>query len=173
MKKEGFSLIEIIVTMAIIGIVLLTITPLITVFLGVEGRLYNQSKVDSQLNEVIDFIKRDVKNARETPELGGKPLAVYIDNNKVDKEGDVGNKVIINGLDKDGNRKLIEYSLIEDSLVINEKSSILSDVEVAEFKYKDNILMFYLKIKVPKHLEGKVKNQATDIGIVTSNQNQH
>ena len=60
MKKSGFSLIEVITVTAIMGIVMLIFSPMIDAFVGAQDRLYNQSKVDSRLNEVVEFIKRDV-----------------------------------------------------------------------------------------------------------------
>lgn len=175
MKKTGFSLIEIIVVTAIMGIVMLISSPMINAFIGSQDRLHNQSKVDSRLNEIVELIKRDVRNARGSSELGpinkkGEPVEVSSD----------GQKVIIYSIDLEGNSKYIQYFIDGEKLKLKtndtfiglssgSSSTILSDLEVGEFKYQDKILLFHFKIDVPKRLEGKIRNEVRDVGITRIN----
>ncbi|MCS5420343.1 MULTISPECIES: PulJ/GspJ family protein [Psychrilyobacter] len=172
MKKSGFSLIEIITVTAIMGIVMLIFSPMIDAFTGAQDRLYNQSKVDSRLNEVVEFIKRDVRNARSNP--GGEPIEVFDNNtdNNLITDGSTGKKIIIHGVDFNGVSKDIEYYLDDTDLklkVTTSSSIILSNVEEGEFKYKDKILLFYFKIDLPDRLEGKVRNEVRDVGVTRIN----
>lgn len=182
MKKNGFSLLEIIVVTAIMGIVMLIFSPMINAFIGAQDRLYNQSKVDSRLNEVVEFIKRDVRNARSN--TGGNAIEVFADkdsdivNDTSLDEGVAGEKVVIHGVDLDGNSKDIVYFLDGSDLKLNtvgNNSTILSNVEEGEFKYQDRILLFYFKIDVPDRLNGKndedrkVRNEVRDVAITRIN----
>jgi len=182
MKKSGFSLLEIIVVTAIMGIVMLIFSPMINAFIGAQDRLYNQSKVDSRLNEVVEFIKRDVRNARS--DIGTNAIEVFpdkdsdIENDPCLAEGVVGEKIVIHGVDLDGKSKDIVYFLDGSDLKLNtggNSSTVLSSVEEGEFKYKDKILLFYFKIDVPDRLNGKndedrkIRNEVRDVAITRIN----
>ncbi|OQY42077.1 MAG: hypothetical protein B6227_03255 [Fusobacteriia bacterium 4572_74] len=178
MKKKGFTLIEIIMVTAIMGIVMLMFSPMIDAFMGAQDRLYNQSKVDSRLNEVVEFIKRDVRNAKSDSNLGGEPVGVFDDTDTLINDGSIGKKVIIYTTDLSGNPKYVQYAIDGSDIKLKEGSSItslgnnstiLSDVEVGEFKYQDKILLFHFKIDVPERLEGKVRNEVRDVGITRIN----
>jgi len=179
MKKSGFSLLEIIVVTAIMGIVMLISSPMINAFIGAQDRLYNQSKVDSRLNEVVEFIKRDVRNARSVgkstdSELKGEPVRVF----------DNGKRVIIYTTDLNGDPKYVQYTIDGSNLklkdgdsftTLGKNSTILSNIEIGEFKYKKRILLFHFKIDIPKRLEGKdgkkdkIRSEVRDVGITRIN----
>jgi hypothetical protein len=159
---------------AIMGIIMLIFSPMISAFLRAQDRLYNQSKVDSRLNEVVEIIKRDVRNGRSSGSLGGEPIGVFDDTNHLITDGSVGKKVVIRTVDLTGNPKYIQYTVDGTKLRVNSEdtfsittggSIILSDVEMGEFKYDDKILLFHFKIKVPDKLDGKVRNEVRDVGI--------
>jgi len=183
MKKSGFSLVEIIVVTAIMGIVMLIFSPMIDAFMGAQDRLYNQSKVDSRLNEVVEFIKRDVRNARSNSSLGGEPVGVFdVSDNLLlsGKDDDVayGQKAIIYTTDLEGNTKYIQYAVDGNTLKLNSTDSfikdvgstvVLSNIKEGQFKYQDKILLFYFKIDVPDRLKGKVRNEVRDVGITRIN----
>ncbi|MGB6128521.1 MAG: type II secretion system protein [Psychrilyobacter sp.] len=177
MKKNGFSLIEILVVTAIMGIVMLISSPMINAFIGAQDRLYNQSKVDSRLNEVVEFIKRDVRNSRSDSSLGGEPVGVFNDDTLL-SEGTTGKKIIIYTTDLNGNPKYVQYTIVGSDLklkdgdsftTLGDNSIILSNIKIGEFKYQDKILLFHFKIDVPKRLEGKVRNEVRDVGITRIN----
>ena len=168
MKKKGFSLVEIILVTAVIGLVMLIFSPMIDAFIGTQDKLYNQSKVDSRLNEVVELIKRDVRNARSSSSLGEEPIGVY----------DNGKKVIIYTTDLNENSKYVQYAVDGSDLKLNSTDTfttttgstiVLSNIETGEFKYQDKILLFYFKIDVPERLEGKVRNEVRDVGITRIN----
>jgi len=179
MKKKGFTLIEVIIVTAILGIIMLIFSPLIHSFIGAQDRLYNQSKVDSRLNEVVDFIKRDVRNAKSSSALGGEPIGVFDGAGHLIIDGSEGKKVVIHGVDLDGNSKYIEYEVNGTDLKINSSDTfpmattgggiILNNVEVGTFKYKDKILLFHFKIELPDRLKGKIRNEVRDVGITRVN----
>ena len=180
MKKSGFSLVEIIVVTAIMGIVMLIFSPMIDAFIGVQDRLYNQSKVDSRLNEVVDFIKRDVRNARSIGVVGdgkleGESVRVFDD----------GKKVIIYTYTKIDSEtpkekhRYVQYLIENNKLKIKVKNNfdstltggttILSNIETGKFRYQDKILLFHFKIDLPDRLKGKIRNEVRDIGITRIN----
>ena len=174
MRKKGFTLIEVIMVIALMGIVMLIFSPLLSAFVGAQDRLHNQSKVDSRLNEVVEFIKRDVRNAKSATDLGGEPIEVF------DVDSVPGQKVVIYTIDLDGNSKYVQYALDDSNLKLNSsstfaglssasRSTVLSDIEDCEFKYEDKILLFYFKIDVPERLEGKIRNEVRDVGITRIN----
>ena len=156
---------------------MLIFSPMINAFIGAQDRLYNQSKVDSRLNEVVEFIKRDVRNAKSSSSLRNESVGIFDDDGLLD-EGTAGEKVIIYTIDSGGNAIYIQYALEGSDLklkigsAINDlgnNSTVLSDVEKCEFKYKDKILLFYFKIDVPEKLEGKVRNEVRDVAITRIN----
>ncbi|WP_028855066.1 PulJ/GspJ family protein [Psychrilyobacter atlanticus] len=178
MKKSGFSLVEIIVVTAIMGIVMLIFSPMIDAFIGAQDRLYNQSKVDSRLNEVVEFIKRDVRNARSDSNLGGEPVGVFDSDDILITDGSKGKKVIIKTTDLSGNPKFIQYAVDGSTLKLNSTDSftktigssvVLSNIEMGEFKYQDKVLLFYFKIDLPDRLDGKIRNEVRDVGITRIN----
>jgi len=191
MKKNGFSLIEIIVVTAIMGIVMLISSPMISAFIGAQDRLHNQSKVDSRLNEVVEFIKRDVRNASSSSKLGpinkkGEPIEVSSDGQKVIMYTytEKTEKVIEGNPPKEVNKvikknRYVQYLLEDNKLKIRVENNfdsnliggttILSNIEIGEFKYKDKILLFHFKIDVPERLEGKIRNEVRDVGITRIN----
>lgn len=178
MKKSGFSLIEIITVTAIMGIVMLIFSPMINAFIGAQDRLYNQSKVDSRLNEVVEFIKRDVRNATSDSNLAGEPVGVFDDSGTLITDGSIGKKVIINTTDLNGNSKYVQYAVDGSDLKLNSTDTfstttgstvVLSNIETGEFKYQDKILLFHFKIDLPDRLEGKVRNEVRDVGVTRIN----
>ena len=178
MKKSGFSLIEIIIVIGIMGIIMLIISPMIGTFVEVQDRFYNQSRVDSRLNEIVDFIKRDVRNSKNSSYLGGKPVGVFDKSGNLITDGSVGKKVVIYTKTLDGDKKYVQYTLnkkelklkiTENFVLSNGGTTLLTNVADVEFKYKDKILLFYIKIDVPDRLEGKVRNEVRDIGISKAN----
>jgi len=178
MKKRGFTLIETITVVAIIGVIMLIISPMISSFIKSQDRLYNQSKVDGRLNEVVDFIKRDTRNAKKDSKLGGNPIGVFDSDGNLITNGSTGTTVVIKTVDSDGKDKYVQYKFVENKLNISAKSTysslgvgktILNNVKIAEFKYEDNILLFYFKIDIPKRLEGKIRNEVRDVGITRIN----
>jgi len=178
MKKKGFTLIEIIMVTAVMGIVMLLFSPMIDSFIGAQDRLNNQSKVDSRLNEVVEFIKRDVRNAKSNSNLGDEPVGIFADDSLL-SDGSTGKKVIIYTIDLEGDTKYTQYLLEDNKLKINTSddfndslsggTTLLSNVEEGEFKYQDKILLFYFKIDIPDRLDGKIRNEVRDVGITRIN----
>ncbi|UUV19142.1 type II secretion system GspH family protein [Fusobacteria bacterium ZRK30] len=178
MKKSGFSLVEIILVTAVIGLVMLIFSPMISAFTGAQDRLYNQSKVDSRLNEVVEFIKRDVRNAKSDSDLGGEPVGIFDSDDTLITDGSIGKKVIIKTIDLNGNPKFIQYAVDGTTLKLNSTDTfttaagstvVLSNIEMGEFKYQDKILLFYFKIDLPDRLGGKIRNEVRDVGITRIN----
>ena len=190
MKKKGFTLIETMIAITITIMIMAMIGPMVNAFIRVQDRLTNQSKVDGNLNEVIFFIKRDMKNAKndgDVGNLGDKPAGVFDVNGNLLLEGDVGKKVIIftdtEEIDDVTNElvrkhRYVKYEMVGDELKVGVSSdfanfsnstTILDNIEDVEFKYKDRILMFYFKLAIPDRLDGKINSEVRDIGITKIN----
>ena len=66
MKREGFNIIEMIIVVAIIGIVFSLTAPLVKSFGMVNERIRVQNEVDREFAVVSKFIKEEVRSARRT-----------------------------------------------------------------------------------------------------------
>jgi prepilin-type N-terminal cleavage/methylation domain-containing protein len=66
MKRKGFNIIEMIIVVAIIGIVFSLTAPLVKSFGMVNERIRVQNEVDREFAVVSKFIKEEVKSARRT-----------------------------------------------------------------------------------------------------------
>ena len=68
MKREGFNILEMIIIVAIVGIVFSLTAPLIKSFGMVNERIRVQNEVDREFAMVSKFIKEQVRSARRTSE---------------------------------------------------------------------------------------------------------
>jgi len=66
MKRKGFNIIEMIIVVAIIGIVFSLTAPLVKSFGMVNERIRVQNEVDREFAVVSKFIKEEVRSARRT-----------------------------------------------------------------------------------------------------------
>ncbi|WP_319205266.1 type II secretion system protein [uncultured Ilyobacter sp.] len=73
MKKNGFSIIEAVVAVALIVITFLLVTPLIKSMGMFNSRIQKQSEIDTEFSVTTKFIKDKVKSARNNQDLSDYP----------------------------------------------------------------------------------------------------
>ena len=71
MKKKGMTLIESVVTIALLGVIFLLVTPLIRSFGRVKGRIYTQNSIDKEFSNVNSFIQKKIRSAKRTGKSTG------------------------------------------------------------------------------------------------------
>lgn len=124
MKRKGFNIIEMIIVVAIIGIVFSLTAPLVKSFGMVNERIRVQNEVDREFAVVSKFIKEEVRSARRT----SKSLDVDV------KYAAIFN---LNGEDFDSFSDLIlETELDEDTGTISALST--GSVLFLEIPYEDS-----------------------------------
>jgi len=77
MKKRGTTLVEMLVVVALLGVIFLMFIPLIGSYSDLHQRMRTQSKVDNRLKEVTEIIKRRVRGAKSHNRLGNQPIAIF------------------------------------------------------------------------------------------------
>ena len=66
MNKKGMTLIESVVTIAILGVIFLLVTPLIRTFGRVDNRVKTQKEIDSKFSIVNEFIQEKIRAAKSS-----------------------------------------------------------------------------------------------------------
>lgn len=138
MKKEGMTIIESVVIIALLGIVFLLVTPLIRGFGKVNTRVKTQKEIDREFSNVNEFIQQRIKAAKRTDKETPFSLSdkddfhdqlkyasiyykfynsaneLFVDTNRV-PEGGLGNVLVLEipfqeetGEDKDGDEESLE-----------------------------------------------------------------
>lgn len=77
MKKKGMTLIESVVTIALLGVIFLLVTPLIRSFGRVKGRVYTQNSIDKEFSNVNSFIQKKIRSAKRTGKSTGSAEADF------------------------------------------------------------------------------------------------
>jgi Tfp pilus assembly major pilin PilA len=174
MKKDGFTIIETVIIMGILSIVIMIFSPLLKNFIGLESYMEKQSEIDRRPREVIEIIKRDVKNSRKNSKLNNCSILVLDNDNKL-LNGEKGKKVIIYTETIDNKLLYVIYEIKEDYLVVNTSenyteesgsTAILRGIDEGYFRYKDNILLIYIKLS-EELLQGEfLNNEIREVAIV-------
>lgn len=66
MNKKGMTLIESVVTIAILGVIFLLVTPLIRTFGRVDNRVKTQKEIDTEFSVVNEFIQEKIRAAKSS-----------------------------------------------------------------------------------------------------------
>lgn len=184
MKKKGFTLVEMIVVVAILSIVFLLGAPLIKSFEMMNGRINVQSEVDREFAVVSKFIKKQVKSGRRTDRATGTNSNVeyagvfssyddlYTDENKFFESATTTDSVLFievpSGDDSkfeffiyNSDEKQIKYS--EDFNPATEEV-LMENVSDANFQYKDGTVTFFIDLDVGDY-EGKIKDSIKESAV--------
>lgn len=87
-KYEGFSLVEMLITIVIMGVVMLTASTTLTTLIKISTVSSNKTRVRSESEFVLELVRRTVRNSN--------PSDVYIFNSSAVREYDPEENVVIN-----------------------------------------------------------------------------
>lgn len=164
--KKGFTLIETIVTIALIGVLFLLVSPLIKGFKKVKNRVVTQKNIDREFFVIDKFIQEKVKTAKDTGNSGNLYVSIYpsFDKDTFDFSGDL--------LNLDGSVLYLEvpnntgasedvFFIFEDNKLkyregitskVNGSSSsnetLLTNVHNVTFKLQEGIIIYYIDLDV-------------------------
>jgi len=85
---EGFSLVEMLITIAIMGVVMLTASSTLTTLIKISTVSSNKTRVRSESEFVLELVRRTVRNSN--------PSDVYIFNSEAVREYDPDTNVVVN-----------------------------------------------------------------------------
>jgi prepilin-type N-terminal cleavage/methylation domain-containing protein len=80
-SKKGYTLLEMIISMAIFGVLLVVFTQIIFSALRISNEISVRSQFRETITEVIDLIKRDIRNADAVGECNGTKCVIAFDTN--------------------------------------------------------------------------------------------
>lgn len=187
MKKKGMTIIESVVTIALLGVIFLLIAPMINSFGKVKDRVKTQKEIDREFSNVNDFIQKKIKSAKTTGTSSnelGRYVGVYslfdesnfFDNNVAD--GIEGNVLFLEIPDINGNHEFV-FFILEDGklkyregitgtneILMNNLSTTVSGVSLknySSFKFNKGIVIYHIKLDLTNYTygdedyEGKLK----------------
>lgn len=79
-NHKAYTLVEMLVTMAIFGVVLIVLTNLIFSAVRISEDIQTRSKYRDQMTELLDLIKRDIRNVDNLGSCSGSSCSLTIDN---------------------------------------------------------------------------------------------
>lgn len=178
MKREkGFTLIELMVAIAILVIIVGMITPLMSSITRSNKKAQDVNELDLNIGKSIDVFKKAVRSSNDMAnDFGGTRAAIYLSN---DKNGDAvtgvttTTAIVINvPKEKTGstteyddekvifyfdssNKKLMLNSTTTSGTGINfsgvtKPVELVDSVHEAHFGYENNIATIYMKVKLDK-----------------------
>lgn len=178
MKREkGFTLIELMVAIAILVIIVGMITPLMSSITRSNKKAQDVNELDLNIGKSIDVFKKAVRSSNDMAnDFGGTRAAIYLSN---DKNGDAvtgvttTTAIVINvPKEKTGstteyddekvifyfdssNKKLMLNSTTTSGTGINfsgvtKPVELVDSVHEAHFGYENNIATIYMKVKLNK-----------------------
>lgn len=83
-RKKAYSLVEIIISMAVIAVVLTILFNTILITLRISYRNFSRSLIREEISEIASSINRDVRNADELLFCGGNQCQLLIDGTIID-----------------------------------------------------------------------------------------
>ena len=174
MKKKGVTLLETVLSIALIGVIFLLVTPVIKSFGKVNTRVMTQKKIDNEFSSVNEFIQKKVRAAKRTGKSSGGVIdpnyigvfssfssdaSVFFSDgsdgnpkNNVD-DGSKGSVLFLEVPDTSGNSDFIFFIFQDNELRYREgfggtNEILMRDVEDASFKFQENILVYYVDLNI-------------------------
>lgn len=185
MKKNGMTLIESIITVALIGVIFLLAKPLINTFGRVKTRVKTQKQIDREFSNTSDFIQKKIRSAKKTGILSagiGNPLSTYVGiyssfayntdaattasdffstTNKV-ADGSEGSVLFLEVPDSSGDPEFNFFIFDDNKLKYRvgfdgTNETLMDGVESATFKLQEGIVVYYIDLNI-SDLEGKLRD---------------
>lgn len=185
MKKNGMTLIESIITVALIGVIFLLANPLINTFGRVKTRVKTQKQIDREFSNTSDFIQRKIRSAKKTGIISGgigNPMSTYVgvyssfnyntdaattasdffsSTNKV-ADGIEGSVLFIEVPDSSGDPEFNFFIFDDNKLKYRvgfdgTNETLMDGVENATFKFQEGIVVYYIDLNI-SDLEGKLRD---------------
>ncbi len=185
MKKNGMTLIESIITVALIGVVFLLAKPLVNTFGRVKTRVKTQKQIDREFSNISDFIQKKIRSAKKTNIVSGgiaNPLSTYVgiyssfnyntdaattasdffsSTNKM-ADGTEGSVLFLEVPDSSGDPEF-NFFIFDDSKLKyrvgfdGTNETLMDGVESATFKLQEGIVVYYIDLNI-SDLEGKLRD---------------
>ncbi len=186
MRRIAFTIIEMVVAVAVISIIFLLSAPLVKSFGMINERVSIQNDVDREFAVVTKFIKKQIKAGKRTEkDAGGNSDIKYagVFSEYTDNESEFFNNVL--GEDEKGNVLFIEipyedadgsdeskfvffiYDDVNKQLKYTEdfesdsEEVLMDGLEGAWFQFKDGVATFFIDLDVGEY-EGKIKDSVED-----------
>jgi len=169
MKKKGMTLIESVVTIALLGVIFLLATPLIRSFGGVNTRVKTQKEIDAEFALVNEFIQKNIRGAKDTNGAGQ-----YVE--VLDSSGNLTSR---DGVELRFEIPLIDSTtpdsvafIFESNELIYEKNgsreTLMENVADAEFGFQEGIVLYYIDYGADMDPEDKKKFRTSFKGSASS-----
>lgn len=177
MKKEkGFTLIELMVAIAILVIIVGMMTPLMTSITRSNKKAQDINELDLNIGKSIDVFKKAVRSSNDMSStfggITGTTSAIYLSNNSGEVATGVttSTAVVINVPKEQGTNSYVDEKVIfyfdsaNKKLMLNSTDNpvhtsfggitkpveLVNNVHEAHFGYENNIATIYMKVKLDK-----------------------
>ncbi len=185
MKKNGMTLIESIITVALIGVIFLLVTPVLNSFGKVKARVKTQKQIDREFSNTSDFIQKKVRSAKRTGATSGgigNPLSTYVgiyssfefntdaattaseffsSTNKV-TDGSEGSVLFLEVPDSSGDPEF-NFFIFDDNKLkyrvgfAGSNETLMDGVENVTFRLQEGIVVYYIDLNI-NDFEGKLRD---------------
>lgn len=171
-KKDGFTLLEIMVAMAILVIMVSMVVPLMSSISESNKRIQELNQLDINVGRTIDVFKRAVRSSKPiegTWSVTGS--AIYLANKDGGKVSTTSSVAIVVNVPREqtvnsgiyvDEKVIFYYDATAEKLMLNSTTTnttsgfigitnpveLVEDVLAASFGYDDNIATIYLKVKL-------------------------
>lgn len=168
MKKKGMTIIESIVTIALLGLIFTLVAPIIRGFGKVNNRVKTQKEIDREFANINEFIQKKVKSAKSSDGSGeyAKVFESLSDfpGTSTSQEGDVlyfqvpiestsPDEVLFIFDKTDVSNKKLQYS--KDAG--NNKETLMENLADATFKFQEGIILYHIDLDIGEY-EGKLRS---------------
>ncbi|GLI57673.1 hypothetical protein PM10SUCC1_31870 [Propionigenium maris DSM 9537] len=175
MKKKGMTIIESIVTIALLGLVFLLVAPLIRGFGRVDTRVKTQKEIDREFAKINEFIQKKIKSAKDVGNASGSYAGIYssFDSSTFDFLGSItsedgsvlyleipdssGTSEDVFFIFEDGKLKYREGVTVNNAGNTSTNETLMENVADATFKYQEGIILYYIDLDIGEY-EGKLRS---------------
>lgn len=166
MKKKGMTIIEAVVTIALLGVIFLLVTPLIRGFGSVNNRVKTQKEIDREFANVNEFIQEKIRSAKDISGSGQYAEVFDSSGNSTSKDGvELRLQIPIEGsatpdsvsfiFEKDDITDLNGFLKYKQNS--GSKEILMENVADATFRYQEGIILYYIDLDIGEY-EGKLRS---------------
>lgn len=168
LRNKGYTLLEILIAVAMLAIFASLLLPLGTAYTKSHKKITEINDLDMELSKTVEVIKRAIRAAQEDDSENNAILHPPDDISSTSSSltlivrGDSDYEYVTFWLNADEFRVTSEDTITTASgLDLDSDGSVLmNDVEAVEFKYSENIVTMYFKLK-----KGGVEREIRDAGV--------